>query len=73
MPPTPDHAPGLFYEAVVRLDRGEREGLDLLERAMKIDPEATRPACERAHAFLTERDETALADTYAERWRRYEG
>jgi Zn-dependent protease with chaperone function len=69
----PDHAPGLFYEAVVRLDRGEREGLALLERAMEIDPEATRPACERAHAFLTERGETELAETYAERWRRHEG
>jgi hypothetical protein len=53
----------------VRLERGEREGLALLERAMTLDPEAIKPACERAHAFLSARKETQAAEAYAERWR----
>ena len=65
----PDHAPGLFLEGAQRLDKGEREGLALLDRAMAKDPEATKPACERAHAFLVERKETEAAQDYAQRWR----
>ncbi|MBX3605397.1 MAG: M48 family metallopeptidase [Piscinibacter sp.] len=65
-----DHALGLFLEGTVRLDKGEREGLALLDRTMALDPEATKLACERAHAFLNEHAETAAAEAYAERWRR---
>ena len=55
----PGHAPGLFVE-----------GLALLERAMEVDPDATKPACERAYAWLCERKESELAEQCAERWRR---
>lgn len=66
----PDHALGIFLEGSVRLSKGEREGLKLLDRAMQLDPQATKPACERAHAFLSERKESEAAEAYAERWRR---
>jgi len=69
----PGHPGGLFYEGCERLDQGERAGLALLERAMALDPEATRPACERAHAFLMAHGEEALAEDYAARWRGYVG
>jgi Zn-dependent protease with chaperone function len=65
-----DHALALFLEGVVCLGKGERRGLDLLERAMSLDAEATKPACERAHAFLVEQKDTMAAEVYAERWRR---
>lgn len=64
-----DHALGLFLEGAVRLDRGEPEGIALLERAIVLDPEATKPACERVHAFLVERKDTTGAERWAERWR----
>jgi Zn-dependent protease with chaperone function len=66
----PGHAPGLYLEALARLDKDEREGLALLERAMEIDPDAVKPACERAYAWLCGRKENELAEEYAERWRR---
>lgn len=65
-----DHALALFLEGSVRLDKGERSGLDLLERAMSLDAEATKAACERAYAFLIEQKDTVAAEAYAERWRR---
>lgn len=65
----PDHALGLFLEGGARLDHGDDTGLALLERAIDIDPEATKPACERAFGFLGERRDKAAADRWAERWR----
>jgi hypothetical protein len=65
----PDHALGLFLEAVERLAHDEREGLALFERAIARDPEATGAACERAHAWLSARGEESLAEAWAERWR----
>ena len=64
-----DHALGLFLEGSHRLDKADREGLALLDRAMALDPEATKPACERAHAFLVDRKENEAAEAYAARWR----
>jgi Zn-dependent protease with chaperone function len=64
----PDHAVGLYFEGCVRLDRDEREGLALLERAMALDPDAIKPACARAHAFLSKHKDTALAAEYEARW-----
>jgi hypothetical protein len=64
-----EHALGLFLEGSLRLEKGDREGLRLLDRAMELDPEATKPACERAHAYLVEHKETQAAEIYAERWR----
>jgi hypothetical protein len=64
----PDEPHGLFLEGCVRLDHDEPEGLDLLDRAMELDPGAIRPGCERAYAFLMKRGETVLALSYEARW-----
>lgn len=64
-----EHALGLYLEAVARLERGERAGLALLDRAMQADPDATEAACERAYSWLMERGETEPAESYAQRWR----
>jgi Zn-dependent protease with chaperone function len=64
-----EHPLALWLEGVARLDHGEAEGLALLERAMATDEDATKPACERAHAFLRAQGDTAAAEAYAERWR----
>lgn len=64
-----DHALGLYIEGVARLERGEREGLALLERAMGADPDATEAVCERAYAWLMAQGEKDLAEAYAQRWR----
>ncbi len=66
----PDHALGLYLEGSARLERGERAGLDLLARATALDPEATKPACERAIDFLVKQQDHEAAEAYAERWRR---
>lgn len=68
----PSHALGHYLEGLARLDKGEREGLALLERAMELDPDATKPACERAFAYLSERKESELAEEYAVRWRAHD-
>lgn len=70
-----DHALGLYLEACARLDQADRAGLVLLERVIALDPEATLPCCERAHAFLKQAqdghrpDDDAAAEAWAERWR----
>jgi hypothetical protein len=65
----PEQALALFLEGTARLDQNDREGLALLERAMTLDPEATKPACERAHAWLMQQQEKEAANRYADRWR----
>lgn len=62
-----DQALGLYLEGGLRLDRDDEQGLDLLERAMALDGEAIRPACEKAYAYLKPRNDPR-ADQYAERW-----
>ena len=70
-----DHALGLYLEASVRLDHADRAGLALLERVIALDPEATLPCCERAHAFLKAAqdghrpDDDTAAEAWATRWR----
>jgi Zn-dependent protease with chaperone function len=65
----PDHAEGLFVEGYERLDRDDASGLPLLEASMRLDPNAIKPACQRAHAFLNSRGDKAGAESYAQRWR----
>lgn len=65
----PGHAMGLYLEGIARLDKGDHDGLGLLDRVMEIDPEATKAVCERAYAFLAERQQMEAAEPYAERWR----
>jgi hypothetical protein len=67
-----DHVLGLYLEACQRLKHGDNSGLALLERLMALDPHTTKPACEQAHAFLTERDDTEQAKLYADRWTRHD-
>lgn len=59
----------LFLEGVARLDRDERAGLALLERAAELDPDATKAVCERAYAYLMRHQERDAADACAVRWR----
>lgn len=66
-----DHPVGLFLHGSVLLDHDDAAGLALLDRAMALDPEATKPACERAHAFLAPR-QPQEAERYAARWRERE-
>jgi len=65
----PDHPVGLYFEGLARLAQQDDDGLALLDRAMDLDGEAIKPACERAHAYLAERGDKERAETYAERWR----
>jgi Zn-dependent protease with chaperone function len=65
----PDHAFGLFLEGAARVDRDDATGLALLDRAMALDPEATKAACERAHAHLRRQGDAEAAERYAQRWR----
>ena len=64
----PDNSQTLYLEAMIRLDRDDPSGIPLLDRAMLLDPEATKPACERARAFYWARDDAVSAKTYVERW-----
>ena len=64
----PDHASGLYLEAVSHLNRDDAAGLALLERVMALDPEAIKPACERAHAFWITRKDEVQAQHWADRW-----
>jgi len=63
-----DHAGGLYVEGARRLSKGDATGLDLLGRAMSLDASTTKPACEKAYAFLKERGDVR-AEEYAQRWR----
>ncbi len=65
----PDHVHGLYLEGVECLLRGDERGLAVLDRACALDPEALKPASERAHAYLMERGRKAEAEVHAERWR----
>jgi hypothetical protein len=64
-----DQPLGLLLEGLHRLDKDDRAGIALLERAIVLDPEASKPALERIHAFLILHKETAAAEACAERWR----
>lgn len=65
----PDRPAMLYLEATLRLARDEDRGLDLLERVMALDGDATKPACERAFEFLGRQGHSERAETYARRWR----
>lgn len=58
----------LYLEACVRLDLDDGSGLALLERTMVLDPEATQPACERAHGFYLRLNDEARAREWQDRW-----
>ncbi len=65
----PERAGGLFMEALARLDRDDRSGIELLERAITLDPDGTKLCCEQAHAFCVRQGEDEAAERWARRWR----
>ncbi len=65
----PDRAAALYLEGVLRLDKDDEDGLALLERAMALDADAIKPACERAFSFFKQRGDDTRAESFAERWR----
>lgn len=64
-----DHAPALYLEGRLRLDRDDDAGVALIERAMALDGDAIKPGCERLHAHFRARRDEARAEACAERWR----
>ena len=64
----PDHPVGLFFEGAARLDRLDSSGLDLLEAALTLDIDFTKPVCERAHRYCIDQGDLAKAQLYRERW-----
>jgi Zn-dependent protease with chaperone function len=63
----PDSPLGPYLEGAWRLDCGDEAGLEHLELAITLDINATKPVCEKAFAFLKERED-ARADGYQRRW-----
>jgi len=63
----PDNALGPYLEGDWRLSKGDEAGLECLERAMVLDAGATKPACEKACAYLSELDDPR-AEGYQRRW-----
>lgn len=57
----------LYLEACQRLLREDEAALALFERAIALDPDAIKPACERAYAFLSRRNDPR-AEIWRERW-----
>jgi Zn-dependent protease with chaperone function len=64
----PDRALTLYLEGSLRLDRHDESGIEKLEHAMSLDPDAIKPACEKAYAFYKQRKEDDRAQPYADRW-----
>ncbi|GEM_PF-4009096 len=64
----PDNALGPFLEGDWRLSKGDGTGLECLERAIALDAGATKPACEKACAYLSEHADPR-ADAYQQRWK----
>ncbi|MDT7835557.1 M48 family metalloprotease [Aquabacterium sp. OR-4] len=65
----PGHGPTQYLLALAELEHGDAGGLDRLERLMVQDPEATLPACERAHAWCRAQGQLQRAEAYGTRWR----
>ncbi len=66
----PGHAAGLYFEGAERLYHDDDIGLALLERAMTLDADLTKAACDRLHGWYLKHRRTAEAEQVAERWRR---
>ena len=59
----------LYLEGCALLERDDAAGIELLERTMALDPEATKPACEQVYRFLRTRADADAAEPFAARWR----
>lgn len=65
----PEHAAAEYLLALAELAHDDADGLARLDRLMARDPEATLPACERAHAWCLAQGQASRAEAYAARWR----
>jgi len=63
----PGSALGPYLMGCWRLANDHEDGLQHLERAVALDRDATKPACEKAFEYLTERGDPR-ADAYRKRW-----
>lgn len=63
----PENALGYFLLGCWRLTNEDDSGLECLDRAMRLDAGATKPVCEKALAYLSERDD-ARTDVYHQLW-----
>lgn len=66
----PEHALGLFLEADWRLSKGDDTALSILDKVMQLDPASIKTACNRAWAFLMDRNDKERAKPYQEAWQR---
>jgi Zn-dependent protease with chaperone function len=64
----PEQPLTLYLEGSLRVDRDDEMGIALLERAMAIDADATKPACEKIYAFHRRRQDDVAAEPFAKRW-----
>lgn len=64
----PEQAVTLYLEGSLRLDRNDETGLEYLRRAIALDPEAVKPACQRAYAYLKAHGQTERAEEFSKRW-----
>lgn len=65
----PDHAAGLYFEGAERLYHDDAAGAPLLERAMALDAELIKPACDRLFTWLMKHKRGDEAERVAARWR----
>lgn len=65
----PDQSVSLYLEADWRLNLGDASGIDLLEKVISIDPNAIKPACERAWTYYMAQRDLPQAEVYQKRWR----
>lgn len=64
----PDESPPHFFLGWLLLGDGDGSGLEHLDRAMKLDPEAIESSCDVAITFLESRGRVADAERYKVRW-----
>ncbi|MBL8484242.1 MAG: M48 family metallopeptidase [Rhodocyclaceae bacterium] len=63
----PQHLPALYRRGILRLDKGDADGIADLEQVMRQDAYATLPACEAAWRYWLDRD-PEKAEHYRARW-----
>ncbi|MFN0183012.1 MAG: M48 family metalloprotease, partial [Aquabacterium sp.] len=66
----PDEPGGWFVCAQVALDHDDpAAAATAFERAMALDADAIKPACDQMYVWLREHGDTAAAEPWAQRWR----
>ncbi|HKX27842.1 MAG TPA: M48 family metalloprotease [Blastocatellia bacterium] len=65
-----EHAGAIFAIGRLKLEDQDQEGVDLIERAMRLDQQYVIPGCELLHGYFTRRDQEPEAQQYLDRARR---